>query len=74
MPIAKITSQGLGAIALLVAALWGCILAENAFNRSAYQMQLASQHEIWKLRHGLRKVSAPVHSPGRDRVRPIATS
>jgi hypothetical protein len=74
MPIAKITSQGLAVIALLVSALWGCILAENAFNRSAQQMMLASQHELWMLRHGLRKVNAPARSPAHVLPHRIATS
>ena len=59
MPIARITSQGLAAIALLVAALWGCILAENSINRSAYMTRRASLHELQMLRSGLRKVNTP---------------
>jgi hypothetical protein len=63
MPIARITSQGLVAIALLVAALWGCILAENSLNRSARLMRLTSLHELQVLRSGMRKVNAPVQGP-----------
>jgi hypothetical protein len=60
MPIARITSQGLAAIALLVAALWGCILAENSLTRSASYTRNASLNELRKLRTGLRKVHTPV--------------
>jgi hypothetical protein len=60
MPITRITSQGLAAIALLVAALWGCILAENSFSRSATHTRNASLNELRKLRIGLRKVHTPV--------------
>lgn len=59
MPIARITTQGLAVIALLVAALWGCILAENSLNRSAQLMRLASLSELRMLRNGMRKVNAP---------------
>jgi len=60
MPIARITSQGLAAIALLVAALWGCILAENSLTKSAIHLRLSSLHDIQVLRHGLHKVHTPV--------------
>jgi hypothetical protein len=30
MPVAKITGQGLAAIAVLVCLLWGCLLAERS--------------------------------------------
>jgi hypothetical protein len=62
MPIARITSQGLAAIALLVAVLWGCILAENSITRSAYLTRLASLHELQVLRSGMHKVNAPEHN------------
>jgi len=35
VPIAKITGQGLAAIALLVALLWGCLIAERRIVRQA---------------------------------------
>jgi len=63
MPIARITSQGLAAIALLVAALWGCILAENSITRTAGVTRRASLHELRVLKSGLHKVNAPVSSP-----------
>jgi|HubBroStandDraft_4_1064222.scaffolds.fasta_scaffold4131573_1 hypothetical protein len=59
MPIARITSQGLAAIALVVAALWGCILMENSLTRSALRMRAESLAELQMLRNGLHKVNAP---------------
>ena len=35
MPVAKITGQGLSAIALLVALLWTCLIAETHIVRQA---------------------------------------
>jgi hypothetical protein len=67
MPIARITSQGLVAIALLVAALWGCILAENSITRSARMTGLSSLHELRLLRNSVRKVSTPAPLPERSR-------
>jgi len=63
MPIARITTQGLAAIALLVAALWVCILAENAITRSASLTRRASLHELQLLRSGFRKVHTPAPAP-----------
>ena len=68
MPIAKITPTGLIAIALLVAVLWGCILAENSITRSARLEQVESLRELKLLRNGLRKVHAPV-TPGVPTIR-----
>ncbi len=36
MPIAKITGQGLAAIACSVALLWGFIIAQHTLERQAY--------------------------------------
>jgi hypothetical protein len=63
MQIAKITPQGLAAIALLVAALWGCILAENSIVRSARMTEIESVHELRMLRNGLRRVNTPPSAP-----------
>jgi hypothetical protein len=59
MPIARITSQGLIVIALLVAALWACILAENSIARSARLTRAHSLHELQLLRNGIRRVNTP---------------
>jgi hypothetical protein len=66
MPIARITTQGLIAIALLVAALWTCILTENSITRSAMMLRLSSLHELQMLRSGLHKVSAPASDDTRS--------
>jgi hypothetical protein len=63
VPIAKITSQGLVAIALLVAALWACILAENSITRSARLDGAGSLQELRRLRGGMHKVNAPMPNP-----------
>jgi hypothetical protein len=59
MPIAKITTQGLVAIAVLVAALWACILTENSITRSAVMLRISSLHELQMLRSGLHRVNTP---------------
>lgn len=69
MPIARITTQGLAAIAMLVAALWGCILAENSFTRSAVNLRVSSLHELKMLRGGLRKVNVPAAPVALDHQR-----
>jgi hypothetical protein len=70
MPIARITTPGLVAIALLVAALWGCIVSENAVTRAAEQSRAQSLEQLRLLRKGLQKVNQPA-APRRDlRQRP----
>jgi hypothetical protein len=59
VPIARITSQGLAAIALLVAVLWGCILAENSISRNAYRTRLTAFNELRVLRNGMHRVNSP---------------
>jgi hypothetical protein len=56
MQIARITPTGLAAIALLVALLWTCILAENSITRSARAAEIQSVRELKTLRDGLRRV------------------
>ena len=59
VPIARITGQGLVAIALLVVILWGCILAESSISRRAYVTRLTTFHELQQLRKGMRRVNTP---------------
>jgi hypothetical protein len=59
VPIARITSQGLAAIALPVAVLWGCILAENSISRRAYLTRLTTFNQLRQLRQGTRRVNSP---------------
>ena len=60
MPIARITSHGLITIALLVATLWGCILAENSILRSAQLTRLETMSELRMMKSGLHNTNAPV--------------
>ena len=61
MPIAKITGQGLAAIACSVALLWGCIIGENLERRSAYQERDRVVREVRLLQRQPRSV--PVSDP-----------
>jgi hypothetical protein len=50
MPIAKITGQGLSAIALLVALLWACLIGERGLVRQAEVKRSQALEEIRRLR------------------------
>ena len=58
MPIAKITGQGLMAIALSVALLWGCLIGERVLTRQAFRERARVMRSLGRLRHG-QPVSAP---------------
>jgi hypothetical protein len=67
MEIAAITKQGLGAIAILVAILWGCLVTERlTVQRANREMEvvLRQLHQptpaAWPQRPGLR--ARPAHS------------
>jgi hypothetical protein len=49
MPIAKITGQGLFAIACSVALLWGCLIGERVMLRNAAARRVRVFHEIEQL-------------------------
>jgi hypothetical protein len=80
MPIAKITGQGLAAIALSVALLWSCLIGERVMVRRASiertlvmrdleRMQRTHlQPNPLQLNHRSEPVSAPVHIPRRVHV------
>ncbi len=61
MPIAKITRQGVAAIALAVALLWGCLLVEHFELRHALAQRARVLRELRELqrRGGPVPVSAP---------------
>lgn len=70
MPIAKITGQGLAAIALSVALLWGCLISERVMVRRASAERTLVMRDLQRMqRTHLRlnrrsePVSAPVHIP-----------
>jgi hypothetical protein len=61
MPIAKITGQGLAAIALSVALLWACFLTERLTVKHAAAQQATAMRELrrMQLRQRMEPVSAP---------------
>jgi hypothetical protein len=61
MPIAKITGQGLLAIACSVALLWGCLIAERVVLRAAVAERVRVLHEMEQLQRKPRPT--PVVSP-----------
>jgi len=70
MPIAKITGQGLAAIALSVALLWSCLIGERLMVRHASTERTLVMRDLQrmqrthlKLNHRSEPVSAPVHIP-----------
>jgi hypothetical protein len=71
MPIIKITRQGLSAIALSVALLWGCLIGERIAARRAFSERAKVLRDISRIRHRQRTqpVSAPApFLPHRSRV------
>ena len=61
MPIAKITGQGLAAIALSVALLWGVFVGERLTVRQAQAQQARVMRELQELQrfHRAEPVSTP---------------
>lgn len=67
MPIAKITGQGLSAIALSVALLWGCWMEERAVLRRADRERVEVLRDLQRLRTIPSHIAVP---PGRIHPRP----
>jgi hypothetical protein len=71
MPIVKITGQGLSAIALSVALLWGCVIGERVTARRAFSERSKVLRDISRMqrRQQAQPVSAPApflpHRPAR---------
>ena len=61
MPIVKITGQGLSAIALSVALLWGCVMGERVAARRAFSERARVLREISRMQR--RRRSQPVSAP-----------
>ena len=59
MPLFKITGQGLSAIAVSVALLWGCLLGLRAQERRAVAARAQVMRQIEQLRERSRPVSVP---------------
>jgi hypothetical protein len=60
MPIAKITGQGLTAIACSVGLLWTCVIVENVARRNAYTER---SRVIREVRHLRQQRTVPVSDP-----------
>jgi hypothetical protein len=72
MPIAKITRQGLAAIALSVALLWGCIIVEHLQQRDAFVERARVMRELQLLQRPAPKtpLQTPVSVPSLVPLRP----
>ena len=67
MPVAKITGQGLLAIALSVALLWGCLIGERVLLHRASEQRIQIFHQIEYLQRVIHPMpsNSPFHSPVR---------
>ena len=71
MSFARITGPGLAALALSVAALWGCLIAERVIVRQAERERARVLRDLGQLQQRVpRPVSAP--SRGFHRRLPVA--
>jgi hypothetical protein len=63
MPIAKITGQGLAAIALSVALLWACLIGERMLVSQTLAQRAQVMRELHQMQreHGTQPVSTPAH-------------
>ncbi len=62
VPIAKITGQGLAAIGLSVALLWGCVLGEREMVRQAHLERARVMRDVVRVQHQ-RQRPIPVFAP-----------
>ena len=71
MPIARITGQGLAAIALSVALLWACFIGERLMVRQPSPGAPKLMRELHQMQrdHRAEPVSAPVP---RGRIQPVS--
>lgn len=65
MPIAKITGQGLAAIALSVALLWACFVGERLILNRTYAKRAQVIRELRQMQnlHRTQPVSTPLPAP-----------
>jgi hypothetical protein len=61
MPIVKITGQGLAAIAVSVALLWGCLIAQRVAARQAFSERARVLRDISRIKR--RERAQPVSAP-----------
>jgi len=72
MPIVKITGQGLSAIALSVALLWGCLIGERVILRNANAERIRTLRDLDERQ---RRRPIPVSAPAPVAPRhPVATA
>ena len=73
MAIAKITREGLVSIAVLVAILWGCILAERILTRrtSLETYRVMRQIRYLKFKRHIEPASRPVSPPLAPSLGPV---
>lgn len=62
MPIARITGQGLAAIALAVALLWACLLVERLMMKQSFAQRAQVMRELRRLQlqHSTQPASTPI--------------
>jgi hypothetical protein len=70
MPIVKITGQGLSAIALSVALLWGCWLAQRSVARRDFAERARVLRDLRQLRDRVPHAE-PASAPPRRMHRPV---
>ena len=63
MPIVKITGQGLSAIALSVALLWGCVMGERVASRRAFSERAKVLREVSRMQRRQRTQPASTPAP-----------
>jgi len=65
MPIAKITGQGLAAIALSVALLWACFVGERLILNRTYAKRAQVMRELRQMQnlHRTQPASTPMPAP-----------
>jgi hypothetical protein len=64
MPVAAITKQGLGTMAILVAALWGCLLGERLIVSRANLEMGQALREIGRMQAKVRQpLVRPLQTP-----------
>ena len=68
MSFVRITRPGLAALALSVAALWGCLIAERMIVRHAERERARVLRDLGRLQQ---RVPRPVSAPSRGFHRPL---
>jgi hypothetical protein len=71
MPIAKITGQGLYAMAFSVALLWTCLIGERVIVQRAVAERTRVLHEIEQLQRQRRPMPVTAPMPARERRLPL---